>query len=127
MPVSKQPFKSYGLGMVNPYAAPEVDVDVEAETTERPSNAFLIGFRNGKLWSLIVLVLVVPAFYIEFAIPFTRRETSDLPADGMSWATTAWLWFAACGTGLTFITLPWAITAGFVKWASERRGSDTTR
>lgn len=113
--------------MVNPYAAPEADVDVETETTERPSNAFLIEFRNGTLWSLIVLVLVVPAFYIKCAIPFTRRETSDLPADGMSWATTAWLWFAACGTGLTFITLPWAITAGLVKWASERRGSDTTR
>ncbi|EMI25755.1 hypothetical protein [Rhodopirellula europaea] len=111
--------------MVNPYEAPKVDV--VAETTKRPNNPFLIGFRNGTLWSLIVLVLVVPAFYMEFAIPFTQRTTSGLPADRMSWATSAWLWFAACGTGLTFITLPWAIAAGFVKWASERRESDATR
>tara|TARA_R110002072_G_scaffold158494_1_gene309493 strand:+ start:36298 stop:36693 length:396 start_codon:yes stop_codon:yes gene_type:complete len=119
---------SNGIGgwshMVNPYATDECVGS--ALPKKPPKHPFAIGFRNGTLWSLIVLVLVVPAFYMEFAIPFTQRATSGLPADRMSWATSAWLWFAACGTGLTFITLPWAIAAGFVKWASERRESDAT-
>ncbi|MEO9590745.1 hypothetical protein [Rhodopirellula bahusiensis] len=110
--------------MVNPYESAEF---VSIAPPEKPSkHPFLIGFRNGTLWSLIVLFLTVPAFYNEFTLPLRQSNTIS-PGDRLTLATSAWSWLIACGTGLTFITLPWAVVAGFVKWASVRRETGVTR
>ena len=102
----------------NPYESSSVFEDKPMPMKPRSCwHGFKTGFRNGTLWSLLLFVPTVPAFYGEMTMHRRIQRTSTNRTSRVSQLSSvesAFAWLGAIGTALTFITLPWAITAGCV-------------
>lgn len=109
----------------NPYESPAVPDGAAELTTEHSCwKGFKTGFRNGALWSLLLVAPTTAAFYGEMTIyqRIQRNSTNGTPpVIQLSSVESAYAWFGAIGTALTGITLPWALVAGFVGHVRHRR------
>ncbi|MEM1069840.1 MAG: hypothetical protein AAGI63_13145 [Planctomycetota bacterium] len=105
----------------NPYEAPPQPADeLHAAQPLSRWHGFKRGFRHGTLWSMLIVVPMTPGFY-DMDTRYQRRiRDSDLPA-----MQSAIAWIGAAGTALTFITLPWAFSAGCVQHARFRRRKES--
>ena len=107
--------------MSNPYEVSELS---QANSAKRPTSPFVVGARNGFLWSLLVAIPAAFSFYNEFTMsmgnpldPATLTRTR-IPL-------TTFRHIAACVqaaiTAALWIVLPWASVAGFVKRAQSKQ------
>jgi hypothetical protein len=108
----------------NPYKSPTIaDAGIASSNQSSRWHGFKTGFRNGALWSLLLIVPTVPTFYAEATMHRRMQRTANGNSRiiDLSTAESTFAWLGAIGTALAGITLPWAITAGCVGQARYRK------
>lgn len=107
--------------MSNPY---EFTASLKDEFVTRRASPFLIGARNGFLWSLLLAVPASFVFYSESTMgmanhfdPVTLTSTS-IPLTATHQITAC---IKAIITASLGIILPWAAVAGLVKLAQSKK------
>ena len=97
----------------NPY---EPSASVADLKSRRPQlQGFARGFRNGTFWSLL---LTIPVSIFFFNYPYR-------PSSGT--IEVVFRLINSVGIALTYITLPWALSAGAVEHALRKRRQRTSR
>lgn len=112
------------IAILNPY---ESSLGPVSQTAKKPNNAFLIGARNGFLWSLILAVPAAYTFYnttcialsnpihletlVRTSMPLTNEHRMDACVEALVEVTR-------------YICLPWALIAGVVKHFRNRQSKN---